>query len=335
MNDQEKTCCHKKKPWYKEPLYLLLILSFSLILLNYFLNKSGIIILNPFIDKFLGYLGKSWWAILLGILIGGIIQVFVPEKIIANLLARGKGSVFLAVILGFFASACSHGILAITVSLYKKGASTASTLAFLLAAPWANLAITLLLFSFFKINALFIIFGALGIALISGLIFEFLEKRGIIEGKIKDGQDVKFENYKKNSFITNLKYVLEEGLVLAKGVIWWVLLGFLFASLLGAYLPDKFMQMFFGPNLLGLFLTLISASLIEVCSEGSAPLAFELYEKTKAFGNAFVFLQAGVVTDFTEIGIVTQNIGKKAALAMVLVSTPLVLLTGFFFNKFI
>jgi len=81
--------------------------------------------------------------------------------------------------------------------------------------------------------------------------------------------------------------------------------------------------------------TLVLASIIEVCSEGSSPLAFELYKQTGAFGNAFVFLQAGVVTDFTEVGIVLTNIGKRAALALVLVTVPLVLLLGFLFNTLI
>jgi len=33
--------------------------------------------------------------------------------------------------------------------------------------------------------------------------------------------------------------------------------------------------------------TLIVATIMEVCSEGTAPLAFELYRQTGAFGNAF------------------------------------------------
>ncbi len=37
-------------------------------------------------------------------------------------------------------------------------------------------------------------------------------------------------------------------------------------------------------------ITLILATLIEVCSEGSAPSAFEIFNQTGAFGNSFVFL---------------------------------------------
>ncbi len=71
---------------------------------------------------------------------------------------------------------------------------------------------------------------------------------------------------------------------------------------------------------MGMFLTLGVATIIEVCSEGSAPIAFELYRKTSAFGNSFIFLQAGVVTDYTEIGLIATNIGRRAAIALPLVT---------------
>jgi uncharacterized membrane protein YraQ (UPF0718 family) len=251
-------------------------------------------------------------------------------------LGRGKKSIFLAVALGFFASACSHGILAIAISLYKKGASTAATLAFLLAAPWANLAITLLLFSLFGARAFLIIGGALVIALLAGFVFQILEEKEIIEGKNEGGD----ENSEPAKFFwpgwQKLgQEVIKSSWLLTKMVLWWILIGFGLASILGTYLPESFMNQYFGRTVGGLIATLALASIIEVCSEGSAPMAFELFEKTKAFGNAFVFLQAGVATDFTEIGLVWTNIGKRAAVALVLVTVPWVLIFGFLLNELV
>jgi len=332
------SCCeHKKKPWFKEPFYIILIVLGIIFSVNYFLNLSGITFLSPVIEKYLDYLSKTWWAIGLGLIIGGLIDVLVPESLMAKLLSNGKKSILLAVGLGFLASACSHGILAIAVSLHKKGASTASTLAFLLAAPWANFAITILLFSLFGLRALFIVCGALLVAIISGFVFDFLEKKGIIEqGK----------SYKGNIINEKVKWIWpgwkilflkvgRESWSLTKSVLWWVLFGFLLASILGTYLPESFMNKYFGANLFGLLATLVLASVIEICSEGTAPLAFELFNKTRAFGNAFVFLQAGVVTDLTEIGLIWTNIGKRAAIALVIVGIPLILILGFLFNNLV
>lgn len=304
---------------------------------NSILTLLGINYLSPIIQKFTDYVYKTWWAVILGIIIGGVIDVLIPESVMSRLLANGKKSIFLAVGLGFLASACSHGILAIAVSLYKRGASTASTLAFLLAAPWANFAITILLFSLFGLKALYIIIGALLVAIISGLVFDVLENKGIIEqGKtFQNGYKPEQTKWTWPGFGFLVKKVSHESWSLTKSVGWWVLFGFLLASILGTYLPETLMNRYFGANLLGLVATLALASIIEICSEGTAPLAFELFKKTAAFGNTFVFLQAGVVTDFTEIGLIWTNIGKRAAIALVVVGIPLILILGYAFNMIV
>jgi uncharacterized membrane protein YraQ (UPF0718 family) len=336
MENTASCCNHEKKPWYKEPLFLVLTVIAGLVGFHFVLLYFGIGILTPVFARFLGYLSLTWWAILLGLLIGGLVDILIPEQLMVNLLSRGKKSIFIAVLLGFLASACSHGILAIAVSLYKKGASSAATLAFLLAAPWANFALTVLLFSLFGLNALFIIFGAIIIATISGLIFQVLEQKGIIEGRknntVSEKQKVHFV---WPGWKNTVKGVVLESWMLSKMVVWWILIGFLVASFLGTYVPEDIFHQFFGPSILGLLATLIVASIIEVCSEGSAPMAFELFQRTGAFGNAFVFLQAGVVTDFTEIGIIASNIGKKAAVALILVGTPQILLLGYLLNRLV
>jgi uncharacterized membrane protein YraQ (UPF0718 family) len=90
--------------------------------------------------------------------------------------------------------------------------------------------------------------------------------------------------------------------------------------------------MYMGPTALGLLITLFFATIIEVCSEGSSPLAFEIFNKTGAFGNSFTFLMAGVATDYTEIGLIWSNIGKKAALWLPIITVPQILSFGFLYN---
>lgn len=334
-NHSGTACCyHRPRHWFKEPLFLVaLVISLSF-LAHLFLISQGINFLTPLWAKFGQYLRLTWWAILLGFLLGGLIDIFVPENLMIKFLGKKKRSIFIAVFLGFLASACSHGILAIAISLFKKGASTAATLAFLLAAPWANLAITILLIAFFGAKAFLIIGGALLIAILAGLIFQFLERRGIIESNLKKKLPQEKTNKWRWPGMSNLiKGVIKSSWSLAKMILWWILLGFFLASVLGSFIPETFFHRYFGPTFFGVLATLALASVIEICSEGSAPMAFELFQKTGAFGNVFVFLMAGVATDFTEIGIVLTNIGKKAAIALVVVTVPLVLLLGFLFNN--
>src|SRR6185295_16754588 len=118
-----------------------------------------------------------------------------PREYISRVLARPKKrTIFHSVFLGFFMSICNHGILALSIQLYKKGASTSSVVAFLLASPWANFPLTLLLISFFGIvKALYIILGAVVIAITTGIMFQILEKRGLVETNKKSSTYV--ENF--------------------------------------------------------------------------------------------------------------------------------------------
>jgi hypothetical protein len=242
-------------------------------------------------------------------------------------------------------SVCSHGILAIAMEIYKKGASTSAVIAFLLASPWANLPLTILLLGFFGLKALFFIFGAIGIAIVTGLIFQLLEKANLVESNpiqhpehetlsiqedLKKNRDA-FRFTQKNIAL-HIKGIGQGAFSLADMVLWWVILGAVIASAAGAYIPTSIFQNYMGPTLLGLLVTLLIATVLEVCSEGTAPLAFEIYRQTGAFGNAFVFLMAGVVTDYTEIGLLWQNIGKRTAIMLPIIAVPQVIILGIIAN---
>jgi uncharacterized membrane protein YraQ (UPF0718 family) len=87
-----------------------------------------------------------------------------------------------------------------------------------------------------------------------------------------------------------------------------------------------------GPTIVGLVVTLALATIIEVCSEGSSPLAFEIYRQTNALGNSFVFLMAGVATDYTEIGLLWSNVGRRTAIWLPVVTVPQVVILGYIAN---
>ena len=292
--------------------------------------------LEPLNTSLLSYLGIIWWAILLGLLLGGIIDYFIPESFIIKYLGRRSPlSLLYAVVSGFLLSACSHGILAIAIQLYKKGASVPAVITFLLATPWANLPVTILLFGFFGWKALIFILLAMLVALITGLIFLGLDRAGLIEESLDPEQPHTIDWSHLTNFNAKKSFrgVTSGAMNLANMVLWWILIGVLAAALIGAYVPHHIFMQFFGPTFTGLLLTLLFATIIEVCSEGSAPIAFEIFTKTGALGNPFVFLMAGVATDYTEIGLLWSNIGKKTALWLPAVTVPQIVLLGYFMNQ--
>jgi hypothetical protein len=336
--------CEPRKKWYKERLFVISFVLIIILIISYFIE-----FLNPLLSAFIDYLRLIWWALILGFLLGGFIDHFIPQKYVSRYLSlHKKRTVLYSVVLGFLMSACSHGILAIAIELYKKGASTSSVIAFLLASPWANLPITILLFGFFGLQAIYIVVSAIIIAIITGLVYQVLDRKKWIECKYCEvkvdetfsiRKDVrrrikKYELMSKN-IKSDIKGVLKGSWSLTKMVLWWILIGMFMASFARAFIPHDWFMIYLGPTLLGLFMTLILAIIIEVCSEGSSPLAFEIFNQTKAFGNAFVFLNGGVATDVTEIGLIWSNIGKRAALLLPIITVPQILVLGWVFNIFI
>jgi len=345
---KNSTCGHcadnlskSRAKWYKNKTtivaFVLVVLSF----LSYVLP-----ILEPFRRSLSMYLGRIWWAILLGLFFGGVIDYFIPREYVSHILSRPKKkTIFYSVILGFFMSACSHGILALSIELHKKGASNPAVIAFLLASPWANIPLTIMLIGFFGLKALYIIFCAIIIALTTGFIFQFLESKSLIE-KNENTKETKDEfsiltdikrrlkEYKltSQSLKKDVKGVFSGSISLANMVLWWILIGLGLASLAAAYIPQGIFQNYMGPTTSGLLVTLILATILEVCSEGTAPLAFEIYRQTFALGNAFVFLMAGVVTDYTEIGLLWCNVGKKVAIWLPIIAVPQVIAFGILAN---
>jgi uncharacterized membrane protein YraQ (UPF0718 family) len=194
---------------------------------------------------------------------------------------------------------------------------------------------TILMFGFFGVKALYIVFGAMLIALITGLVFMGLDALGWIEGpnEAADPADISWDRLTNFDLGDAAKGTVAGAVSLANMVLWWILIGILAAAIIGAYVPEHWFMQWLGPDLTGMLVTLLFATVIEVCSEGTSPVAFEIYAKTGALGNPFIFLMAGVATDYTEIGLLWSNIGKRTALWLPAVTVPQILLLAFLFNQ--
>src|SRR3954451_17788250 len=74
---------------------------------------------------------EVWWALVLGFLVSAIVQAWVPrQRIEASLAGGGPPPIAVATALGAASSSCSYAAIAIAKSLFQKGASAASALAF-------------------------------------------------------------------------------------------------------------------------------------------------------------------------------------------------------------
>ena len=74
---------------------------------------------------------EIWWALVFGFFVSAVVQAWVPRRRIERALGGGGAApVARATALGAASSSCSYAAVAIGKSLFQKGASAASTLAF-------------------------------------------------------------------------------------------------------------------------------------------------------------------------------------------------------------
>ena len=292
------------------------------------------------------YLVKSGWAVALGLVLGGLVDHYVPKEYISAWFAgQHQRTILTAAGLGFLASSCSHGCLALSIELFRKGASVPAVVTFLLASPWASLSLTLLLVSLMGSAGLLIVILALVVAVVTGLIFQRLERRGMLDRNPHQvpvvegfsiwqdlGRRFRQRRWTRDEWIEDLRGVGRGAWGLAHMVVFWVAMGFTLSAVLGTVVPHGWWHRWVGPNALGLLITLGIATAVEVCSEGTAPLALELYRQSGALGNAFAFLMGGVVTDFTELSILWSNVGRRTVFWVLVVTLPQVLVVGYLLN---
>jgi uncharacterized membrane protein YraQ (UPF0718 family) len=301
---------------------------------------------SPVSHALWGYLKKAGWALLLGLFLGGVVERYIPKEYITLWLAgRHRRTILASAGLGFLASSCSHGCLALSMELYKKGASVPAVITFLLASPWASLSLTLLILSLMGWEGLVIVLLALVVAAVTGFVFQQLEQKGWVDRnphtvQVKEGFSIgehlrerfRRKRWSARVLAEDLRAILRGGWALGRMVVFWVALGFTLSAVFGVLLPGHWWGRYLGPSALGLLATLGIATVIEVCSEGTAPLAVELYRRTGALGNAFGFLMGGVVTDFTELSVLWGNLGPKVVGWLLLVTLPQVFLLGMVMN---
>lgn len=300
--------------------------------------------LDHFAHTIIDFLKTMWWGILMGMIFVGIMNK-IPREYFNHILGNGDkfSDIIKAAAAGVLLDLCSHGILMIGAKLYERGASYAQLLTFLIASPWNSFSLTVILVALIGLKwTLIYIVASMLIAIITGVIIMQLTKSGRLpknpnvteasEGfSLKESalRDLKTVKWSPKFIIEVFTGSTHELKILLK----WLLLGVIIASAIRAFVPVEFFQAYFGPTMIGLFLTLLATSIIEVCSEGSAPIASEIVNTAGAPGNGFTFLMAGVSTDYTEIMILKDTTKSwKMALILPLITVPQIIVLGYIFN---
>ncbi len=313
-------------------------------LVLYFLPLPDIAYLKAYADGVYELVVRMWWGVLIGIVMVGFLSK-VPREFVLAALGRGGSfsGIARSVLAGVLLDLCNHGILMVGAKLYERGASYGQVVAFLVASPWNSFSLTLVLVALIGLKwTLAFIFLSVVIALISGVAFDMLERRGVIApnpNKVDIRDDFHFWRDAKAG-LASVKWdraffrdVAKLGLHESRMVLRWILFGIVLAVVVRMLMDGNMFESYFGPTLLGLLATVGAATIIEVCSEGSTPLAADLITRANAPGNSFAFLMTGVATDYTEIMVLKSVTGRWLnALLLPAITVPQVIAIAYFLN---
>jgi uncharacterized membrane protein YraQ (UPF0718 family)/YHS domain-containing protein len=257
---------------------------------------------------------EVWWALVLGFAISAIVQAWVPRERVERALAgEGLGSVARATGLGAASSSCSYAAIAIAKSLFQKGASAVSALAFQFASTnlvW-ELGLVLWVLIGWQFALAEYVGGLVMIALMWGMLRLFVSRRDeAVAREHAQGADAGHQHHAAgaergwreriaspqswsdvaHNFRGDWQMLWKE-----------ILLGFLLAGFIALLGDDFFNGLFLDDapagvqTIWGAVIGPVIAVLSFVCSVGNVPLAAVLWSGGLSFAGVMAFIFADLI----------------------------------------
>jgi uncharacterized membrane protein YraQ (UPF0718 family) len=257
---------------------------------------------------------EVWWALVLGFAISAIVQAWVPrERVQRALKGSGPRPVASATALGAASSSCSYAAVAIAKSLFQKGASAASTLAFQFASTnlvW-ELGLVLWVLIGWQFTVAEYLGGMLMIGLMTALLRLFVSRRLEREARAHAEQaDAGHQHHSAGESMSWRERLLSLRAwsdvahnFRADWQMMWkeIVVGFVLAGF-AAQLSNGFFESVFIrhapaplPALENAIVGPVIAVVSFVCSIGNVPLAAVLWSGGIGFGGVLAFLFADLI----------------------------------------
>ena len=281
--------------------------------------------------------------ILFGMLVGGLLKVFLNPSFVADHLGTGRmSSVVKAALFGIPIPLCSCGVLPAAASLKRQGANNGATTAFLISTPESgvdSMAITYALLD--PIMTVARPVSAFITAVAAGISENLLQSqkeedwKRIVDRSCPidnccDGNSCPPEEHAKHhSFIEKLW----SGLKFAVDDLWgdlagWFFAGLLFAGIIAAVIPQELMTSYLGGGLHSMLIMLLVGIPMYICATASTPVAAALILKGVSPGAALVFLLVGPATNVTSLSVLFGLLGKRATVIYLVMLSLFAVLSG-------
>jgi uncharacterized membrane protein YraQ (UPF0718 family) len=281
--------------------------------------------------------------ILFGILVAGLLKVFLNPETVARHLGTGRfSSVIKAAILGVPLPLCSCGVLPAAVSLKKQGANKGATTAFLISTPESG--VDSIAISYALLDPIMTVIRPVA-AFITAIAAGFIEN--IIDWPKPlvpispdisctvddqcgtDGTSVPdipaTQHEKWNRIRDGLRYALVD---VWGDIALWFFAGLLIAGLIMVVIPEELMTRWLDGGFSSMLLMLIIGIPLYICATASTPVAAALILKGVSPGTALVFLLVGPATNITSISVLIGILGKKSTVRYLLILSFCAVLFG-------
>jgi uncharacterized membrane protein YraQ (UPF0718 family)/ribosomal protein L24E len=259
----------------------------------------------------LAMIWMTWWPLVLGFAISGLVQSLVPRDALrASLGTTSPASVARASMLGIISSSCSYAASAVSRALFARGASWSNAVIFMVAST--NLVIELGVLLYLLLGWRFLLAQLVGgvvmvvlLALTTNVMFSALRQQRLRARVAEHAPRAEHptssswrERLDREHLHSAARYSLGDLTMLRKEL----LAGFVVAGFLAAHVPATWWHHLFlsghgtWTTLENVLLAPLLAVVAFVCSIGNIPLAAALWAHGVAFGGVIAFLFADLIT---------------------------------------
>jgi len=281
--------------------------------------------------------------ILFGLLIAGMLKIFLSPAFVADHLGQGKiRSVFKAALLGVPIPLCSCGVLPAAAQLKRLGANNGATTAFLIATPESG--VDSISVSWALLDPLMTVARPVA-AFVSAIVAGMLEN---LVGEVEplniaplpmappqlitcsDGHcGCHAEEVHRHGLMAKLR----QGLGYALNDIWgdlvsWFFIGILVAAAITVLVPSDLISRHLGGGLGSMLLALLIGLPMYICATASTPIAAAMILKGVSPGTALVFLLTGPATNVAGLAVLLRILGKKGVTIYLLSISVISVLCG-------
>lgn len=255
--------------------------------------------------------------LLFGFFVAGLISVLISQQLVERHLGgRGIWPLIKASVFGVPLPLCSCGVIPVSMSLHKHGASKGAAISFLLSTPQTG------------VDSIFVTLSLLGpVFAVFRPVAAFIT--GIVGGGLVNIMDHKPDKAQHAQCTESCCDDTAGGSKLAKGLKYGfitlpqdigraMIVGLLIAAVISAIVPDGYFAEKLGTSIFAMVVMMLLGIPVYVCATASVPVAAALLLKGLTPGAALVFLMTGPATNAASFVTIWKTLGGKTAIVYLL-----------------